>query len=57
MMPHPAFTLLTACLLSIAMAATEKRTPLGRMYAAARMLVFCAIATVGGGWLMRFIHG
>ena len=56
-MTHPAFTLLAAVLLSLAMAAVEDRTSRERLYVAARVFLCCVASTVGGGWLMHFIHG
>src|SRR5262245_40821419 len=57
LMPHPMFVLLGVLLLSIAMAATEDRSPRERFYAAARVLLGWATVMVGGGWLMHWIHG
>jgi len=56
-MPHPAFTLLAAVLLSMAMAMVEHRTPRERLSAAIRVFSCCALTTLGGGWLMCLIHG
>jgi hypothetical protein len=56
-MPHPLFTFLTAVLLAVAMAMVDDRTPRQRLLAAGRVLLICAVVTVGGGWLMRLIHG
>jgi len=56
-MTHPIFTLVTAILLSIAMAMLEHRTSRERLYVAARVFLCCAMTTVGGSWLMRLIHG
>ena len=57
MMPHPAFTLLAAVLLSMAMATVEDRAPRERLYVAIRVFFCCAMTTLGGGWLMYLIHG
>jgi hypothetical protein len=56
-MPHLYFALLTALLLAAALATIEDRTTRERLRAAARVLIGCAAATIGGGWLMRLIHG
>jgi hypothetical protein len=56
-MPHPAFTLLAAVLLSMAMAMVENRTRRERLYVAIRVFFCCALTTLGGGWLMCLIHG
>ena len=56
-MPHTMFTLLTAGLVSAALAMAEDRTPVQRVWAAVRVFAGCAIAIVGGGWIMRLIHG
>lgn len=56
-MPHPTFTLLTAVLLSMAMAMMEDRSPRERIYVAARVFFCCAMTTIGGSWLMHLIHG
>ena len=57
MMSHPAFTLLAALLLSMAMAMVEHRTPRERLSVAIRVFFCCALTTLGGGWLMYLIHG
>jgi hypothetical protein len=56
-MSHLTFTMLTALLLAAAMAMLENRSSRQRLYVAARVFATCAVATVAGGWLMRFIHG
>lgn len=56
-MPHTMFTLLAAGLVSAALAMAEDRTPVQRLWAAVRVFGGCAIAIVGGGWIMRLIHG
>ena len=56
-MPHLAYTLLTAILLSMALSMLENRTGRERLYVAARVFFCCVITTLGGSWLMRLIHG
>jgi hypothetical protein len=56
-MPHSAFALLAAALLSMAMAMVEDRAPRERLYVAIRVFFCCAMTTLGGGWLMYLIHG
>ena len=56
-MPHLIFTLLTAFLLTIALAMVEDRSPRERLCVAARVFLGCVIATVGGSWVMLLIHG
>ena len=56
-MPHFAFTLLTAVLLSAVMALLGKRTPRERVYAAVYIFLCCTAATVAGSWGMYLIHG
>jgi hypothetical protein len=56
-MPHPIFMLLTVILLALAMAAADDRSPRERLHAAARTFFGWAVAIVGGGWLMHWIHG
>ena len=56
-MSHPAFTLLAAILLSMAMAMVEHRTPRERLHVAFRVFLCCTLTTLGGGWLMCLIHG
>ncbi|HSU68268.1 MAG TPA: hypothetical protein VLJ39_15425 [Tepidisphaeraceae bacterium] len=57
MTSHPIFVLLTAVLLSLALAMLDRREPRERLYVAARTLLCCIGSTVAGGWLMRLIHG
>jgi hypothetical protein len=55
-MPHPAFTLLVAVLLSVALALLGDR-PLGeRLYAATYLFLCCAVTTLAGSWIMHLIH-
>jgi hypothetical protein len=56
-MSHPAFTLLAAVLLSMAMAMVGERSTHERLCVAARLLFNCAVAMIGGGWLMHLLHG
>jgi len=56
-MSHPAFTLMASVLLSLAFAVTDDRSPRQRLYGGARVFLGCAMAAVGGGWLMYLIHG
>jgi len=51
-MSHPFYTLLMALLVSTAMAMIDNRGARERLYVAVRMFAWCAIAVVGGGWLM-----
>ncbi len=56
-MSHPLYTLLMAVLLSFAMAMLDQRSVRERLCVAVRMFAWCAVAVVGGGWLMHLIHG
>ena len=56
-MPHLVYTLLVAVLLSAAMALIGNRPVRERIYAAVYLLLFCAVTTLAGSWLMRLIHG
>jgi len=56
-MPHLLYTLLAAILLSVAMSMLDARPLRERLYVAIRTLFCCAIAVVGGGWIMHLIHG
>jgi hypothetical protein len=56
-MPHLAFTLLTALLLSAAMSFLGSRPLTERLYAATYLVLCCVAATVAGSWLMHWIHG
>jgi hypothetical protein len=56
-MAHPIFTLLTSCLLSMALAMVEDRSPRERLYVAVRVFFGCTMTILGGSWLMRLIHG
>jgi hypothetical protein len=55
--PHFAFTLLVAVLLSVVLALLGKRSPLERLHAAIYAFLCCAAATVAGSWGMYLIHG
>jgi hypothetical protein len=56
-MPHLAFTLLAALLLSAAMALLGNRSLRERLYAATYLLLCCVVSTAVGSWLMYLIHG
>jgi hypothetical protein len=56
-MTHLSFALFAGLMLSIAMAAVERRNPRERVAVAAGAFLRCAAATVAGSWLMLLIHG
>ena len=56
-MPHLAFTLLVAVLLSAALALPGNRSRLDRLYVATYLLLCCAVTTLVGSWVMYLIHG
>ena len=56
-MTHLSFTLFTALMVSIAMAAVERRGTRERAAVAARTWLRCAAFTIAGSWLMLLIHG
>jgi hypothetical protein len=56
-MPHLAFTLLTAVLLSTGLSLLGSRPLTERFYAAIYLFLCCVATTVAGSWLMRWIHG
>jgi len=56
-MSHPLFTVIVAQLLAVSMAAVDNRSPRERLRIAARVFFGCAAAVLGGGWLMRLLHG
>jgi hypothetical protein len=56
-MTHASFALLTSILLATGLAAVEDRTARERAAVAVRVFLCCAVSVVGGGWLMRLIHG
>jgi hypothetical protein len=56
-MPHLIFTLLTAVLLSGAIALIGNRTLVERLCAATYLFLCCAVTTLAGSWLMHMIHG
>jgi hypothetical protein len=56
-MTHPVFTLISALLVSTAMAAAEDRTVRVRLAVGVRMFVCCLLSVAGGSWVMRLIHG
>ena len=57
MMSHPAFTVLAAVLLSMALAMVEHRSTRERLSVAMRVFSCCALTTLCGGWFMSLIHG
>ncbi len=57
MMPHPLFTLFAALLLAAAWAMLDTRSLRERLNAGIRVILGCVAAVIGGGWLMRLIHG
>jgi hypothetical protein len=56
-MPHLAFTLLVAVLLSVVLSLLGKRQVHERIYVATYIFLCCAAATVVGSWAMYFLHG
>ncbi|HUP03124.1 MAG TPA: hypothetical protein VMU19_03995 [Bryobacteraceae bacterium] len=56
-MPHDLYTLLTASLVAVSIAAVGNRTAGERARAGARAFALCLSAVIGGGWLMRLLHG
>ena len=56
-MPHLAFTLLMAPLLSVVLALLGKRSLRERVYVATYIFLCCAVATVAGSWGMYLMHG
>jgi hypothetical protein len=56
-MPHLAYTLLLAALISTAMAASENRPAQERRYRAAYLFVYSVGLVVAGSWAMLAIHG
>ena len=56
-MPHLAFTLLTAVLLSAGLSLVGNRPPTERLYAAIYLFLCCVATTVAGSWMMHWIHG
>jgi hypothetical protein len=56
-MTHPVFTLISALLVSTAMAAAEDRPARARLAVGVRTIVCCLLSVAGGSWLMRLIHG
>jgi hypothetical protein len=56
-MPHLAFTLLTALLLSAGLSLVGNRPPDERIYAAIYLFLCCLATTVAGSWMMHWIHG
>lgn len=56
-MPHLAFTILVAVLLSAALALLGNRSWRERLDVAIYLLLCCAATTFAGTWVMRLIHG
>jgi hypothetical protein len=56
-MPHLAFTLVSAFLLSVATALLGRRPFSERVYVAAYSFFYCAVSLFAGSWAMRLIHG
>jgi hypothetical protein len=56
-MPHLLFTVLTAVLISAAMALLDERSLRQRVHTAAYLLLCFAVTTVAGSWIMHLIHG
>jgi hypothetical protein len=56
-MPHLAFTLLLAVLLSVALALLGRRSLVERLYLAAYSFLCCVVTVVAGSWIMYLIHG
>jgi hypothetical protein len=56
-MPHLAFTLLVAVLLSVALSLLGRRTAQERIHAAIYIFLSCTTATVAGSWAMYLLHG
>jgi hypothetical protein len=57
MMPHLAWTLLLAILISAATALPGDRAARQRLAAAAYTFVSCTLTVLAGSWLMYLIHG
>jgi hypothetical protein len=56
-MPHLFYTLSAAVLISVVTAMLGRR-PFGeRVNAALYLVLFCAVTTLAGSWLMYWIHG
>jgi len=51
------FALLMSVLLAAGLAAVENRSARERAAVAVRVFLGCVVALIGGGWLMRLIHG
>jgi hypothetical protein len=56
-MPHLAFTLLVAVLLSVVLSLLGRRSAHERVNAAIYIFLSCAAATVAGSWAMYLLHG
>ena len=57
LMPHLAFTLLVAVLLSVALSLLGNRGLHERLNAAIYIFLTCVAATVAGSWTMYLLHG
>jgi len=57
MMPHFAWTLLLAMLISAATAIAGDRATRQRLSVAAYTFLSCTLTVFAGSWLMYFIHG
>lgn len=56
-MPHLIYTMLMALVLAVAMALIGTRPFRERVYAAAYVFLYCAVAVFAGSWAMYWIHG
>jgi len=56
-MPHPAYTLLVALLLSAALALLGNRSLAERACVAVYVFLCCIAGTLAGSWAMYLIHG
>jgi hypothetical protein len=56
-MPHFAFTLLLALLLSVGLALIGEQSLRERVYSAIYRFACCLALTVAGSWAMYLIHG
>jgi len=56
-MPHLLFLLLSAVMLSLAMAMLEARPSRQRLYAGLRAFLCYTMTVLAGSWLMLRIHG
>jgi hypothetical protein len=56
-MPHPAFTILFAAIVSGAICLTESRTAAELLNRANYVFLSCIVAVAAGAWIMFWIHG